>query len=344
MASRRFVPGGNPDVPLSPEARLTGAPDTTGGEPLSICVPACNEARGIPDLLTSVFAQDYGGEFEVIVLANGCTDGTEDVVREFARSRPVRLLVTDVRGKPNAWNLLLEEARTELVVFADADVRLEGNALSALARRVRGPDRPVAVGALSRPETTGCDYLTRILNPPPRDHGCIVGSLYIVDRVALRARLEERGYEEMPRDVISEDSWLSILLGRGRWTTEPAAIVEYRPARWSELLGVQRRIVRGERQFLTEYAHLLEGPTDEALWLNESRHQRWERRRERWKGAQGTAERLGIVLNFLAKRLIRRLAELQVAREGEIAIEQAWERAEYSKRGFPDTRSPGETT
>ena len=147
---------------------MTGASGGTEFEPLSVCVPAFNEARGIPGMLASVFAQDYGGDLEVIVLANGCTDGTEDVVREIARRRPVRLLVTDVRGKANAWNRLLSEARYELVVFADADVRIQENALRALVRRVRSADRPVAVGALSRPETTGCDYLTRILNPAAR--------------------------------------------------------------------------------------------------------------------------------------------------------------------------------
>jgi len=283
-------------------------------------------------MLESVFAQGYEGDLEVIVLANGCTDGTEDVIRAFARRRPVKLLVTEVRGKPNAWNQLLREARNNLVVFADADVRLEKSALRALVRRMRGADRPVAVGALSRPERTGCDYLTRILNPPPADHGCVVGRLYIVDRIALRARLREIGLEEMPGDVIHEDAWLSVLLGRVRWTTEFSAIVEFRPARWFELLSIERRCVRAERQLLKEYAHLLEGPKDEALFLNESSDQRRERRRMRWREARDEGERLGIVLNFIAKRLIRALAERQVSREKKLPIDEAFERAEHSKR------------
>lgn len=308
---------------------------TREDEPLSICIPAYNEARWIRGMLESVFEQDYDGEREVLVLANGCTDRTADEVREFARTRPVALLETDVRGKTNAWNRLFREARHDLLVFADADVRFAENALRALVRRIRAPDRPVAVGAMSRTVLTGCDYLTRILSPSPQDHGCLIGRLYLVDRVALRARLREAGWEEMPADVIHEDAWLTVLVGRGRWTTEPSAIVEYRPARWSELIAVERREVRGERQLVTEYAHLLEGPTDEALFLNESKEKRWARRRERWREARGVGERLGIVINFLAKRLLRWLAMRQVARESGLTLDEMWERAESSKAGFP---------
>jgi glycosyltransferase involved in cell wall biosynthesis len=317
-----------------------GAARTPPDESLSICIPACNEARGIRVMLESVFAQAYGGDLEVIVLANGCTDGTEDVVREFAQRRPVRLLVTEVRGKPNAWNRLLDEARNNLVVFADADVTLAENALDALVSRIGAADRPVAVGALSRPETKDCDYLTRILNPPSPDHGGIVGRLYIVDRVALRAELGEHGYDGMPRDVIHEDGWISVLLGPTRWTIEPSAIVDFCPARWFELLRVERRYVRAERQFREEYAHLLAGRADEALWLNETREQRWARRRERWRTARTAGERLGIVLNYFAKRIIRGLAERQVSREKKLPLDQAFERSGSMECRAPE-KNPG---
>ena len=307
-------------------------PDNAEDPPLSVCVPACNEAQGIRGMLTSVFEQDYGGDLDVIVCANGCTDRTEAVVREFARRRAVRLLVTDVACKSNAWNWLLREARNDLIAFADADVRIRPGALGALVQRVRQLDRTVAVGALTRPESSGCDYLTRILNPPPQDHGCIVGRLYVVDRTPLRARFRARGFEEMPALLSGEDAWLSVVLGRGWWTTEPTAIVEYRPARWSELLAVERRCLGTERQLLTEYGHLLEDPTDEALFLNESRDQRRARRLERWRNARTPGERLGIVLNFLAKRLLRWLAERQLDRQEGLLVGRVWERAETSKR------------
>jgi glycosyltransferase involved in cell wall biosynthesis len=301
--------------------------------PVSVCVPAWNEERGIGPALESVARQDYRGDIEILVGLNGCTDGTAEVVRRFARGRPARLLDLPERGKPGAWNHLVEAATHDRLVFMDGDVRLAPGAVGALVRRLAADRGLLAVGGLALPAGEGLDPLTRILNPAPADLGCLVGRLYAFSRPAMLSAMAARGYARMPVDVIHEDAWLTAVAGRGRWATEPSAIVRYRPTHWSELLGIERRCVRAERQLTGKYGRLLAGERDEALFLFESRAARWSRRRARWRTPGAPGGRAGVILNFLAKRLIRRIAELQVNRETPRSGAAAFERARSTRTG-----------
>ena len=46
--------------------------------PVSILVAAYNEAAAIRDTLTSLAAQTYPGDYEILVLNDGSTDGSSD--------------------------------------------------------------------------------------------------------------------------------------------------------------------------------------------------------------------------------------------------------------------------
>ncbi len=53
--------------------------------PCVVCIPARNEALRLPRLLASLAAQEGvgpGTALKVVVLANNCTDGTEEAVRD----------------------------------------------------------------------------------------------------------------------------------------------------------------------------------------------------------------------------------------------------------------------
>jgi len=310
--------------------------------PVSVCISAYNEARAIAGVLESVAQQDYAGEVEILVCANGCTDGTEAAVAEFAKSRAVRLIATEARGKPVAWNVLVEEARHDLLVFADADVRLDAGAVRALADRLAADGAVSAVGGLTVPDLRECDLLTRVLSPPPLDHGCLVGRLYAIRRSSVREALAARGIRSMPLDVIHDDVWITLAVGRGRWATEHRALVHYRPCHWSERLAIERRAVRGERQMAREYAPVFDGQRDEALFLNETAAQRWARRRERWRRARGVAGHAGVIANFLLTRAVRLIASCQVRFETPRPLSQAYEQSAFSRSApvAPGSPSP----
>lgn len=96
---------------------------------ISVIIPAHNEERYLRQTLEALRAQDYSW-FEVIVVANGCTDRTRHVARGLCQ----RLIVLSQKSLGIARNLGARMARGELLLFLDADTTLEPGALRAVAR------------------------------------------------------------------------------------------------------------------------------------------------------------------------------------------------------------------
>jgi cellulose synthase/poly-beta-1,6-N-acetylglucosamine synthase-like glycosyltransferase len=104
---------------------------------VSVLIPARDEAANIGDALAHVRRAD-GIEIEVVVLDDGSSDGTGEIVAAAAREDPrVRLihggtLPAGWNGKQHACWQLAHAARNPVLVFMDADVRLERDALARM--------------------------------------------------------------------------------------------------------------------------------------------------------------------------------------------------------------------
>src|SRR5262245_33131151 len=99
-------------------------------QPLTVSVFAHNEERHIAACLDSIVAAEPDRELEVHVMANGCTDATEDIVREYGRRHPqVNLVSIGLGDKCNAWNVCVHEILPahcmgrEVYFFMDGDAR-----------------------------------------------------------------------------------------------------------------------------------------------------------------------------------------------------------------------------
>ena len=92
---------------------------------LSIVIPAYNEEKRLGSTLESVYAYLLSREveFELIVVDDGSTDGTVDVVKEFALHHPaIRLLsYSPNQGKGHAVREGVKKSVGERVLFNDAD-------------------------------------------------------------------------------------------------------------------------------------------------------------------------------------------------------------------------------
>jgi len=114
------------DGDVTDEAKAIAGPESGAAPKYSIVIPAYNESARIPRTLESVLSciRDRGWNAEVIVVNDGSTDATVEVVREFARSAPeLRMLENPGnRGKGYSVRSGMLEARGQVVLFTDSDL------------------------------------------------------------------------------------------------------------------------------------------------------------------------------------------------------------------------------
>ena len=123
--------------------------------PCAVGIMAHNEEANIGQLLQNLLDQELRSVDlrSVVVVTSGCTDGTEDIVRQFAQQdKRVQLLVQEKReGKASAINLFLGQAEEEVLVLSSADLQLKSDTLENLVAPFRDPEigmtasRPVPV-------------------------------------------------------------------------------------------------------------------------------------------------------------------------------------------------------
>ena len=125
--------------------RTPHAPQEPITEQVSILLPLRDEAHRVGPCLASVLAQQGLADAEIIILDDGSTDGTGEVVRTIVGTDPrVKILDGDDTpppagwlGKPWACHRLAAEATGSVIVFVDADVVLAPDAVAASVALLR---------------------------------------------------------------------------------------------------------------------------------------------------------------------------------------------------------------
>ena len=96
---------------------------------VSIIIPAYNEETNIEKCVEAILAQDFKGELEVIVVNDGSTDKTAEVISRY----PVTLIELKTnQGKSNALNVGIANATGEILVFSDSDSQMATDAVSLI--------------------------------------------------------------------------------------------------------------------------------------------------------------------------------------------------------------------
>lgn len=86
----------------------------------SVLIDTYNHERFIEQAIVSVLEQDFpAADREILVVDDGSTDGTPDIVKKFAPQ--VRLLRKQNGGQASAFNAGIPECRGEIVAFLDGD-------------------------------------------------------------------------------------------------------------------------------------------------------------------------------------------------------------------------------
>lgn len=130
---------------------------------ISILIAAYNEEECITTTLESIASQVYPGIFEVIVIDDGSTDKTLELVKDFQRHHAIRLLHSTHAGKANALNLGLKHCQYDLVVTVDADTHLLTDSLYQLVAHLLSeePNTVAVAGSIQLKNSTN-NYLTKL--------------------------------------------------------------------------------------------------------------------------------------------------------------------------------------
>ena len=110
--------------------------------PATVIVPAYNEKEGIQGSVLSLAASRH--PVEVIVVDDGSTDGTADLVEALELAN-VRVIRKPNGGKPSALNAGIRAARHDVLVLVDGDTRLEPETVGRLVQPLADP----TLGAVS---------------------------------------------------------------------------------------------------------------------------------------------------------------------------------------------------
>jgi len=117
---------------------------------ISVCIPAYNSEKYIATTLESVLSQPFQ-DFEIVILNDGSTDGTESVALSIQAAYPdkIRYYKQDNAGIPRSNNKLIDLARGEYILWLDNDDLLYKDTLSIYADFIhRYPDVGVFYGYL----------------------------------------------------------------------------------------------------------------------------------------------------------------------------------------------------
>ncbi len=135
-------------------------------ELLSIIVPVYNEAATSRALIDRLLAIDLPLPREILVVNDGSTDGTRDVLDAAARERLPIVVLHAARnaGKGSAVRRGLQQARGSIVAIQDADLELDPGQLGSLVEPILCGAAQVVYGSRFARGPAGAPRLTYAAN------------------------------------------------------------------------------------------------------------------------------------------------------------------------------------
>ena len=135
---------------------------------LSVIVPAYNEERTVGELLKGVLATPH--DKEVIIVDDGSTDRTPEVLRGFQDDPRVKILRNDRnRGKGASVSRAISQCRGEIVLIQDADLEYDPTDYDRLPLPCRAA-KGAPLLALDR-QLDGDDLFQHAHRPQPGRYG-----------------------------------------------------------------------------------------------------------------------------------------------------------------------------
>lgn len=218
------------------------------GRRMSVVVPAHDEERVIGRLLTEL--APYADELEIVVVANGCSDATAAVARAAAPAALV--LEIETASKIAALNAGDAAASVLPRAYVDADARVSGPALLALADLLDSTAEPLTAAPRMVIDTAGATWASRAYHAvwactPYVERGPIGCGVYGLNAAARRQ------FGEFP-DVVGDDLWVERIAGEARAVVAGQEFVYTAPRTARALVGRLTRSTTGNLQLQQDHA------------------------------------------------------------------------------------------
>lgn len=179
----------------------------------SVAVFAHNEEKNLAATLNSILVAGAGAgaKFEIVVLANGCSDDTVAVAQAHAsKNTNIHVVEIELADKSNAWNYYVHQVSAispfcdaEIHVFVDGDVQLKSTSLRAFSTALLQFPFANAMGALPSSGRDREAWSERMVAS-----GTLAGGLYALSAAFLQ-RIRQRKVL-IPRGLIGEDWAISL--------------------------------------------------------------------------------------------------------------------------------------
>jgi len=229
---------------------------------ISIAMVVRDEERTLEEKLRNLMELDYpAGRCQIVVVSDGSTDGTEEILRRYASDARVHAILNQLgRGKAAGLNDAVEMASGEIVVFTDARQKIEAGAVRLLVENFADAEVGCASGELMlgdipQGETNqGLGLYWRIekkVRELESETGSVVGAtgaLYAVRRELLT---------EVPTGTILDDVFLPMQVVR----QGKRVVFDERARAWDKPdLGAEREFSRKVRTLSGNYQLLQLAP------------------------------------------------------------------------------------
>jgi cellulose synthase/poly-beta-1,6-N-acetylglucosamine synthase-like glycosyltransferase len=192
---------------------------------VSVLIPAWNEEVGILTTMSSVIGTEYP-DLEIIVINDGSTDHTHDIVTEFIEryrreshqfAIAIRYLLVRNGGKARALNRALSEARGDIIITIDADSVMDRHAIKNMVKHFSDPQVASVAGNIVIDKLTKpiglIQQLEYLYGFYFKRADSLLNSVYIVGGAAAGYRrkiiADLGGFDE---DIITEDIEMSTRL------------------------------------------------------------------------------------------------------------------------------------
>lgn len=209
----------------------------------SVVIPAHNEATVIRRCLDALCAGFAPGELDVVVVCNGCRDGTATAAR--TAPYPVRVIELAEASKAAALRTGDTAARGLPRLYLDADVVLDGSAARQVLKRLR--NGAVAARPPLHYDSSHSSALVRSYYRARSRMPALLKSLWGAGVCGLSEAGRSR-FDVFP-DIVADDLWLDRQFG-----VDEVEIVDCRPVvvsvprRARDLLRILRRTYKGKAE------------------------------------------------------------------------------------------------